>query len=196
MPGRVFDLRSAGVPEEFAKFVASGMRDAGKRGLLSAAVKIVGLIQHTIIPKEPRQPVDRGLFRAGWRAEPTDKGADIVNSVPHALFVEEGVKAGNVKVGKKMIDALAEWVVRKGIAKKKALRTYGPAREGKKLRSVRGVDYGEARRIAWAIAMSMKKKGIFNGGRGLHILDKAMTMAPTIVREEVEREVRKLTKKI
>ena len=150
------------------------VREAAKKGLLSAAIRTVSHIQNEIIPKEPRVPVDRGIYRAGWRAQKIPEGALVVNTVPHALFIEHRMKAGNVRAGQAMLAALTEWVRRKGLAGKGSLAG------------------AEARRIAWAIAMSMKRKGIFDGGKGLHILEKATKQIPRFIDEEVKREISKL----
>jgi hypothetical protein len=77
-----------------------------------------------------------------------------------------------------MIDALTEWVARKGIA-----------------------DANNARRVAWAIAVSMAQnvtiggnvregggRGIFKG-KGHRIMERANENLEPIVQEEVAREV-------
>jgi len=145
------------------------IRAAAKRGLLSAAIKTVNHIQTEVIPREPRIPVDRGIYRAGWRAVAIPEGAMVINSVPHAVLIEYGVRAANVKAGRKMIEALTAWVKRKGLAKG-----------------------ANAASVAWAIAMSMKKKGIFDGGKGLHILGKASKKIPQFIDEEIRREIARI----
>jgi len=159
------DLRDAG--RALAQ-LGIGMNRAAERGLLSAAIRGVQIIQSQIIPSKVPQPVDRGLYRAGWKWGPVPGGGELWNSEPHAPLIEFGVRAGNIKVGRKMIDALTEWAMRKGIAS----------------------DRKEARRVAWAIARRMKKRGIFNRGRGLGILKELMTKRmPAIIREEIKLEV-------
>ncbi len=145
------------------------VRVAAMRGLYSAAVRAVAHIQTVVIPSEPRVPVDRGLYRAGWRAVRIPGGAMVTNTVPHAVIIEYGVKAANVRAGRKMLDALTDWVRRKGLEKSET----------------------GARRVAYAIAMSMKRKGIFNGGKGLRILENAVKRIPQFIGEEVAREIRK-----
>jgi|SRR5882672_2330197 len=152
-------------------------RKAALRGLLAAAHRVVGVIVTEIIPREPRVPVDRGVYRAGWRARAVENGALVYNATPHAGIIEDGARAENIKIGKRMIDALAEWVVRKGLV--------GAAK--KEERGAAG------RQIAWAIAQSMKKKGIFGGeGKGLRIMAKARRRIPAILEEEVKREIEKI----
>jgi hypothetical protein len=150
------------------------MRKAALRGLLSAAHRTVGYIQNEVIPREERAPVDRGIYRAGWRARKVEGGALVYNGVPHAPMVEWGVRGENVKIGKRMIDALAEWVVRKGLV-------------GKQPRESRAA---AGRQIAWAIAKSMQKRGIFGGeGRGLRVMEKARPQIVQFIEEEVKREI-------
>jgi len=139
-------------------------------GLQSAAARGVQDIITRIIPSRTPQPVDRGVYRSGWRFYPAPDGAVIDNAEPHAILIEDGVRAGNVKIGKKMIDALAEWVQRKGI-----------------------VSGDKAQSVAWAIAKSMKRRGIFNKGKGMGILAELVDKyLPGYVEEEVAREVERV----
>jgi hypothetical protein len=143
-------------------------REAAVKGLHSAALRGVQVIVTQIIPSRSPQPVDRAIYRGGWRPVMRPDGADIENLEPHAILVEEGVRAANVKVGRAMIQALAEWAIRKRIATR-----------------------ADAVKVAWAIAMSMKRRGIF-GQKGLGILRELVEMhLDKIVQEEVQREVAK-----
>lgn len=153
--------------EQLAPFLGEHVEAAAKRALVGAANRIVQIIVTEIIPAEPRQPVDRSLYRAGWRAKPTGEGAEIENTLPYASIIEYGARAENIKVGKPMIDALEEWVTRKRLDLKG--RT--------------------ARELAWAIAMAMQKKGIYNGGKGLRILEKALERLPDVLAEEFAHEL-------
>lgn len=156
------------------------MREAAERGLLSAAVRLQGHVVNVVIPAEKRIPVDRGVYRAGWRVRRIPGGALLYNAVPYASIVEHGARASNIKIGRKMIEALTEWVRRKGIGG-------GTAKSGRP----RKLSLDDARPIAWAIATSMKKRGIFNDGKGLGILAKANRMVSGFVDEEVKRELRR-----
>lgn len=139
-------------------------------GLLSAAARGVQTIQTIIIPSRQPAPVDRGIYRAGWRFVGTSSGAEIFNDDPTAVFVEDGVRGENVKPGRAMVDALTQWVIRKGIA---------------------GGD--EATSVAWAIIQNMKKRGIFNrGAKGLGIMRELVERYLNgFVFEEVERELKR-----
>lgn len=141
-------------------------RKAAILGLQSAAARGVQDIITRIIPSRTPQPVDRGIYRAGWRFYPAPDGAVIECFEPHAVFIEDGVRAGNVKIGRAMIRALAEWVVRKGIV---------------------GAD--EAESAAWAIAKAMKRRGIF-GKQGMGVLRELVDQyLPNYIDEEVAREI-------
>ena len=148
-------------------------RAAAGRALYSAAARGVQVLQTELIPRATPSPVDRGLFRAGWRFEPhlagsEIDGADLFNVEAHATFIERGVRAANVKAGAAMIRALAEWARRKGL-------------------SGADTDAG-ARQVAFAIARSMRRRGIW-GEKGLRLLETLMkARMPRIVREEFARE--------
>jgi hypothetical protein len=140
-----------------------GLVKAGERGLQKLVAEI--------IPSRSPQPVDRGTYRAGWKTERVSRDVvAIFNPEPHAPFIEGGVRAENVKIGAAMIRALAEWALRKGIAD----------------------DEQSAIGVAWAIAKTMQKDGIFNpmGRKGLGILRELNeNFIDDILREEVSREM-------
>lgn len=166
MPDRTIKLEEA---EQLFDELQSSMKQAALRGLVSAAQRLVQEIVLRIIPSKTPQPVDRGIFRAGWRAYPEVDGATIENLETHAAFIEWGVRGENVKIGSGMIEAIREWILRKGIA-----------------------DPDEATRVAFAIAVTARKFGIFHGGQGFRILESALKLAPDIMREEIENEIRRL----
>lgn len=153
------------------------LRKASLKGMLSAGVRLVSVIQNEIIPREERVPVDRGLYKAGWRADKASYGALVHNDAPHAAVIEHGVRAHNVKIGRVMIDALTEWVIRKGLVSKGTGRIQ------------RAAARVQAEGVAWAIARDMQKRGIFKMGKGLGILEKAVKRAPAIIKEEIKREI-------
>ena len=167
--------------EAWVVHVEHECRDAAVKGLRSAAHRGVQKIVAEIIPSKKPQPVDRGIYQAGWHAMDQEGGADIENLQPHAVFIEEGVRAANVKIGRAMIQALAEWAQRKGLLGRRARSASGKARQDK-----------EAQSAAWAIAKSMQRRGIF-GQHGLGILRELVEKhLEEIVREEVEQEIKKI----
>lgn len=156
-------LKEAG--EEFGQKLPKRMKEAALRGLVSAAERGVAVVKAELIPAAVPQPVDRGLYRAGWRSYPlpSGRGAAIENLEPHAGLIEHGVRASAVKIGRAMIAALAEWAKRHG--------------------------FEEPERAAWAIAKKMQERGIW-GQRGLGILAQLNARLRTeIIREEVLREM-------
>lgn len=154
------------------------LREAAKKGLLSAAHRLHQEVIRVVEERDP-QPVDRGIYRAGWRVRELREGASLTNDVPYAPIVEHGARAENVKIGRAMIDALAEWVIRKGLVAR------GRGKAGREQAAA------EARSIAWAIARKMQVQGIFNrdGQSGLKILEEALKLAPRVIADEVKAEV-------
>lgn len=166
MPSRTIDLKDV---EAWMDTVIVRHREAALRGLVSAAARAVQEIKTLIIPNLAPEPSGvMGVYKAGWNFEPTDEGADIFNDVPHAIFVEQGVKASDVRISRAMIDNLEAWVVAKGIA------------EG-----------NSPRRVAFAIALSQKARGIFVGGEGHRVLEKIGMRLPKIIQTEVASEIKK-----
>jgi hypothetical protein len=162
---------------ELEKWLGAKVASGARRGITSAAFRGLGIIQNELIPAESPQPIDRGAYRAGWRVEPTDHGADIVNDLPYAPVVEWGARAENIKVGRAMIQALAEWAKRKGFSPPSIPRGGDPDKAWE--------------RIAWAISTAMKTRGIFNreGRRGLRIGEKAAARVRAFLQEEIAREL-------
>jgi hypothetical protein len=164
-------------------WVNDKIRQGAKRGLLSLANRMVGIIVNDVIPNENPQPVDTRHFAMGWRAEPTEHGARVLNTLPYASIIEYGARAENIKIGRVMIDALTEWVIRKGIA--------GAPQRSKSGKLQQQVN---ARNIAWAIAMAMKKRGIFNrddARGGLRVGEKGLAKVLPFAKQEVAAEINK-----
>lgn len=165
MSAKVIKLEDA--HKWFDRFAAEHAK-AAKRGLLSAAARAVAEIKTQIIPGLIPEPVNRGTYKAGWDFGEDDDGAWYGNDLPHAPLIEYGVRAGNVKIGRKMIDGLTEWVEMKGMGK-------GPV----------------ARKVAWMIASSQKMRGVFNNGKGYRVMEKMNKRLPKIIKAEVERELKR-----
>lgn len=159
--------------------LSKAIRQGALNGLYSAAIRMVGEIQTVTIPQTVPEPSQRGLYKAGWKARQESDGASYDNPVKYASIIEFGVRAASVKLGRKMIDALTEWVQIKGFA-----------------------SGAQAKQMAWAIAHSMAAsikttkgaggvgggKGIFKG-TGLRIMERANKQLPQFIKEEVAREV-------
>lgn len=192
MPATVIPLEQAGA---WVQTLGRQMPKAAQRGLLAAANRIVATVRLLQLP------TDRGVARAGWRAESIPDGAVVYNNVLQATMMEGGVRPDHVKIGRAMIDALAEWVKRKGIGttngtgKKRATVDFGTGKATTLQVVHRRVKPSDAviRSIAWAIAKKMQRRGIFKPEEGgLRPLEKTTKqLGPAYVREEVAREIRK-----
>lgn len=184
MPTMKFDISEA---EELARQLGFSIDKAANRAVLSLALRVVQHITTYVIPREEPQPVDRGAYRAGWRAKREPDGATIKNTLPYAGVIEFGARAEHIKIGKKMIDALEAWVLRKGIG----LSRTPP--QGKMTRKeMKAARQKEARKVAWAIAVAMLKKGIFNRQDergGLRVLEKGLKIAKHAFADELRREI-------
>ena len=176
--------------DELQEWLEKGLADGVQRGCVSAAFRLLGIVQNEIIPQENPAPMFDGAYRAAWHVETTKKGADLVNNMPYAPVIEYGARAENIHISRPMIEAIAEWARRKG------LTGHAPGKRS----SPEAV--ASARQIAWAIARSMQGtpskpgKGIFNrdGKKGLRIAEKASKRVPEFIEEEVRREVRRQLK--
>ena len=174
-------------PEQARVWFEQMTEAARKRAILATAARLVSHIQNVVIPQTKPQPVDRGVYRAGWRFAEDGDGAVVYNATPQAPLIEYGVRAGNVKIGG-AIKPLTEWVKRKLRPTAKAISARAKKSSKKKFTDA------EARRIAWAIAITMKKKGIFNGGKGLRVLERAVPTVPGFFRAEMKRELARRSK--
>jgi hypothetical protein len=170
-----FDISEA---EELARYLGISIEKVALRAIHATALRVVQHITTVIIPAEPNPPVDRSIYRAGWRAHKAIDGAVVTNHVPYASIIEFGARAENIKISRAMIIALTGWVMRKGIVK--------PAGRGKKAKAAAHI---EATRAAWAIAMAMKKRGIFNQGKGLRVLEKALKIVQNAFAQELRTEI-------
>ena len=171
--------------EQLQRYLDKGLEDGVQRGLLSAAYRLIGVVQNEIIPAVKLPPIFDGAYRAAWKAATIVGGAQLYNDMPYAPVIEDGAAAANIKIGRAMIDALTEWARRKGLTGHAPGKRNSPEARA------------DARQIAWAIARSMQGaggkegKGIFNrdGKKGLGIAAEAAKRAPDIVREEVASEI-------
>jgi hypothetical protein len=177
--GKVWSLKDAGLAVEE---IGKDSRKAVSAGMLAAAYRGVQYIVSDIIPSFGHPPVDRGLYRAGWRAGKLGSGAYIENKTPIASIIEQGARAKNIRISRAMITALAAWVKRKGIGGRQVTSKDGRTRHVK-------ASQAEATSIAWAIAKSFQKKGIFPP-RGLRVMEKASKKFPAFISEEVSKKLK------
>lgn len=165
MPATEFSLKDA--PDYFGGQFRDAIVAGARRGILSAANRMVNIIVTETIPNTKPTPVDLSIYRAAWRADEDQEGAYYENDAPHAGAIEDGVKASRVRISRQMITNLTAWVGRKF-----------------------GWTGAEAAKSAWRIALAMTKHGIFNRGQGLKIMQRATEQhAQAVIEQEVEREV-------
>jgi hypothetical protein len=183
----------------WVRSLARTVPSAARLGLYSAGLRLVSDLQ-----SDASLPFDKGHYKAGWRVQQTPQGADIYNVTLQGLLIEEGVRGANVKIGRAMIGALMEWAKRHGLG---VTYQFG-AKVGKLAKSKGGS--GKAywtktlmkvkppeealRSIAWAIAQSIKKRGLYRqpGGTygGLFPLRKIFEQrARLYMEQEIKREV-------
>ncbi len=146
---------------------------AAYQGLVAAGAYGLRVLVVEIIPKRAPQPVDRGVYRAGWKLRIGPDYVEIYNDEPIASLIEEGVRASNIKPGRAMLEALAKWAMRKGFAH----------------------DAKSAQSMAWGILRTMQKRGIFNrnGQQGLGVLRELVTWRlDNIIETEVLRAIGKI----
>jgi hypothetical protein len=183
VPGKSITIFEAPM---WVQHLTEELHEAAIRGMQSAGLRLLQHIQVTVIPSTRDErtgmgpPVDRGAYRASWRKRDVSNGSVVESTLPYASIIELGARPENVKIGKAMIDALTDWVIRKGLAGKR------PGNDSS------GEYRSQARNIAWAIAVSMKKAGIFSGGKGLRVLERAAVEAPRFIKEEVTREIERV----
>lgn len=160
----VYELKAA--PSLFDR-VARNLRGAAERGLYSAAVRSVALLQTQEIQAASPRPVDRGIYRAGWRAQKLKGGAAFFNAVPWAVYIERGVPGANVVISRAAVKAVSEWAQRK-----------------------LGLDAAASVDAAWGILKAAKRRGLFARGEGLRVMEKYVReRLPRVMAEEVAREI-------
>ncbi len=165
------DIRDA--PAEYRKR-GKNFKDAIDKALLQAASRTVTYIVSQVIPttqvdgpsgSRRAPPVDRGPYKAGFRASRIPNGAKVHHVNPKlAAIVEYGVRPGNVKIGRKMIRALAEWAHRHGLEASKE----------------------DPERVAWAIAKGMQKYGM----APRNVFERARPKAREFAKQEINRIVK------
>jgi len=181
---------------DLVSWAKAGFEKGSKKGSINAAMKMVQIITTEIIPSLKDPPIDTRAYAAGWRVQLTEDGATVVNTMPYAAIIEFGARAENIKVGRKMIDALTAWVLRKGLhitpdSDKLEVRTRRAKNDEEKRTHEQ-----EARNLAWAIAQKMRKTGIFNrdGTQGLRVGQKALLRVRPLAMKEIERAIAKQLK--
>jgi hypothetical protein len=152
---------------------------AAIRGLQSAGVKFTAAMKTEFIPRSGLRRY-RGIYAASWKSMKLVDGVMIYSDAPHAPLIEYRVRPG-MKIGRRLIEALLEWVTKLKVANTRYRTKKGKVR-------VHRATETERRRLAWAIAMSMQKRGMWQP-IGLRIFTRALTRLPKYVHEEIRREM-------
>lgn len=189
----------------FKRLILEGVEQAVRDAMYSWAIKTVAKIQTEVIPHYPRPPVDKGAagFLGAWKYRMVGNTAYVFNNSPHASIIEYGARAGKIKPSKMMIQALKEWVIRKGIATKptKAPATNGPSdiESLKKFNKAQKKHEDSTKAVmsaVWGIIGGMKKKGIFNDTTngadtrgGLRVREKALNNWQIMLQKEFKDEL-------
>ena len=154
--------------------IQNNLKTSAVRGVRSAAIRLMNEITLRIVPNIVPEPIDRGLYRSGWKTQSIPNGAIIYNTEEHSAFIEHGVEANNVKISRLMIEALQGWLIRKGFSSKK-----------------------DSLNNAFGLAVNLKKSGIFNRGKGFHPLQLALDKyAQEFIGEEITNEIAKQFEKL
>lgn len=158
--------------------------------LVDAAMQIRARVEveiaATTVRGQSRQPVDVGVYAAGWRAQRTPTGAVVGNAVPHAVWIEIGRRPGPVSV-----EAIAQWVRRKGLhlslmpqalRKAKASSPKGTSRKQLKVQA----EDAAVKSLAFAIS----KKLAAEGYEPRHVLRRAVVNSRGQVRNVLRRALK------
>lgn len=157
---------------------ARGAKREILRGIRSAAVRgrteIVGRTNEA-------DKVYLGHFKNAWRILSLggDKGWELVNDAPHAGIVERGARPH--KVGMAAVEAIREWVRRKG------LRVSVGGGKPRALTASEAADDPVVNQMTWAIVQKIEREG----QRPTFLVRDAL---PTLLRqlqEEVEDDLRR-----
>ncbi len=165
------------VASQWLTRVRINLHKAAMNAAYEAAMYGVQQIQAVILPSLlPHEPANRGTYRASWKAMRTGNGARIYNrQYPQAPLIEYGVPAENVKPGMAMQIAIAEWLTMKGL-------------------TFRNPDDTVAR-VAFLISMKLKQTGIFNKGKGYHVIDRVLPRVYDMFGKAYQRRAQKMAKK-
>src|SRR5258706_10382123 len=91
--------------EALARYMKIALERVAVRAIHALALGMVQHVVAVVIPREPRQPVDRGAYRAAWKVKKARDGAWVFNGMPYAGVVEFGARPENVKISREMIVA-------------------------------------------------------------------------------------------
>lgn len=133
-----FDVKPAELPRALRK-LGDSMERHVIAGVRAGAVRVqrhiaTVIIPNTVVGGKSRPPIGvSGLYRAGWKAVPTLRGAIVANDIAYAGVIELGRRRG-------------KWPPRKPILLW--------------LRRARGLSEKEAKRAVFPVSRAIKTRGI------------------------------------
>lgn len=133
------------------------LNQAVKRGVVSGAYRSVALLQQR---SRSVDAVNTGAYLRAWKSSATSFGAVVFNDRPYAGVIEQGRRPGATMPPTR---AIAQWAQRK-----------------------LGLGAEEARAVSFAIARSIKEKGI----DGRQVLEGATEDIRELAGEEIDREIK------
>jgi len=98
-------------PAELRDLGEHRLREAGIRGLQSAAYRLEGMAVDALKSTRPYPPEDTGELVRSAKTTPTRTGAIVAFDAPHAPFMEYGTRPHFPPLA-----PLADWAIRKGLA--------------------------------------------------------------------------------
>jgi hypothetical protein len=138
-----------------------------KRGIQRAKVRAIGVLKANT-PKN-----DTGLLKNAWIVT----GSGVTNTAPHAGIIERGARPHSVN--REGIEALTEWVRRKGLVVH--MVSSGPIPKVRKLTRKEASADKDVSAIVWAIVTHLKKQG----QEGTFYIQKSLPRLNKILEEEV-----------
>lgn len=138
-----------------------------KRAVKRAKVRGIGVLKANT-PKN-----DTGLLKNAWIV--TEDG--VTNTAPHAGIVERGARPHTVN--RAGIEALTEWVRRKGLVVRLVRR--GPVPKARRLTRKEAAVDSDVASIVWAIVAKLKREG----QEGTFYIEKSIPRLTEILEEEV-----------
>lgn len=134
---------------KFNKLLASKAKEINKEaqeGLNKVGLQILADSQKNL--KDSRSIASGQLINSGKVEPQTDGTIDVIYSANHAIWIEQGRKAG----GMPPIKPILEWIKKKGATDTYSIRTRKQTKRGEDF-------YKRALSMAWAIAISIKNNG-------------------------------------
>ena len=151
---------------EQAKKLGPNFIKAARKGALAGAYRAIPIIHKAVGAAPPANPrgigvggaVNTGFYKRAWKAERTAEGARVYNTAPYASIIESGRRPGKMPP----LETIVRWAMRRMTISEK-----------------------EARRIAYPIALAIKKRGL----TGRKVLKRAQPLIYQAFTQEVRKAI-------